>query len=40
MKRVSEIEAIQDLLEDYATGSLYMAEMIAPQSKSPFEEER
>ena len=40
IKRVSEIEAIQDLLEDYATGSLYMAEMIAPQSKSPFEEER
>ncbi len=32
MKRVSEIEDIQDLLEDYATGSLYMAEMIAPQS--------
>ncbi|WP_199315578.1 AAA family ATPase [Aerosakkonema funiforme] len=39
MKRVSEIEGIQDLLEEYATGSLYMAEMIAPQSKSPFEEE-
>lgn len=32
MKRVSEIEDIQDLLEDYATGSLYMAEMIAAQS--------
>ncbi len=32
MKRVSEIEDIQDLLEDYATGSLYMAEMIASQS--------
>ncbi len=32
MKRVSEIEDIQDLLENYATGSLYMAEMIAPQS--------
>ncbi|HEY9848395.1 MAG TPA: AAA family ATPase [Leptolyngbyaceae cyanobacterium] len=35
MKRVSEIEGIQDLLEEYATGSLYMAEMIAPQSKHP-----
>jgi predicted ATPase len=34
MKRVSEIENIQDLLEDYATGSLYMAEMIAPQSET------
>jgi predicted ATPase len=33
MERVSEIEGIQDLLEDYATGSLYMAEAIAPQSK-------
>jgi len=31
--RVSEIEDIQDLLDDYATGSLYMAESIAPQSK-------
>lgn len=37
LKRISEIEGIQDLLEDYATGSLYMAEMIAPQSKSPLE---
>lgn len=37
MKRVSEIPEIQDLLEDYATGSLYMAEMIAPQSKSASE---
>lgn len=35
MTRVSEIEDIQDLLEEYATGSLYMAEMIAPQSKPP-----
>ncbi|NET02931.1 MAG: AAA family ATPase [Sphaerospermopsis sp. SIO1G1] len=34
MQRVSEIEEIQDLLEDYATGSLYMAEAIAPQSKA------
>ena len=30
--RVSEIEDIQDLLEDYSTGSLYMAEAVAPQS--------
>jgi predicted ATPase len=32
LKRVSEIENIGDLLADYATGSLYMSEMIAPQS--------
>jgi predicted ATPase len=38
MKRVSEITDIQDLLEEYATGSLYMAEMIAPQSQSDAEE--
>ncbi|MGB7892757.1 MAG: AAA family ATPase, partial [Microcoleus sp.] len=37
LKRISEIEGIQDLLEEYATGSLYMAEMIAPQSKSALE---
>ncbi|MBN1287955.1 MAG: AAA family ATPase [Anaerolineae bacterium] len=35
MTRLSEIEDIQDLLEQYAAGSLYMAEAIAPQSK-PF----
>lgn len=34
MRRVSEIEEIKDLLEEYATGSLYMAEVIAAQSKS------
>ncbi len=34
LRRVSEIEGVQDLLEEYATGSLYMAEMIAAQSKS------
>ena len=33
IQRVSEMETIKDLLEQYATGSLYMAEMIAPQSK-------
>lgn len=31
--RVSEMEGVQDLLEQYAVGSLYMAEMIAPQSR-------
>lgn len=40
MKRVSEIAEIQDLLEDYATGSLYMAEAIAPQSKKFARESR
>lgn len=33
MKRVSEMAAIKDLLAEYAAGSLYMAELIAPQSK-------
>ncbi len=37
MKRVSEMDEIQDLLEEYAAGSLYMAEMIAAQSKLVFE---
>lgn len=32
LRRVSEIEGIDDLLEQYATGSLYMSETIAPQS--------
>ncbi len=32
LTRVSEMEDIKDLLESYATGSLYMAEAIAPQS--------
>jgi predicted ATPase len=31
--RVAEIEDIQDLLQEYATGSLYMSEVVAPQSK-------
>ncbi len=39
VKRVSEIENIQDLLEQYATGSLYMAELIAAQSKPAWKEE-
>jgi len=33
MQRVSEIKEVKDLLEEYALGSLYMAEAIAPQSK-------
>ncbi len=32
MRLVSEIEGIKDLLEDYAAGSLYIAEVLAPQS--------
>lgn len=32
LTRVSEIENIGDLLEQYATGSLYVSETIAPQS--------
>ena len=32
LTRVSEMEDIKDLLESYDTGSLYMAEVIAPQS--------
>jgi predicted ATPase len=40
IERVSEIEAVQDLLERYATGSLYMAEMIAPQSTITIKEEQ
>lgn len=38
MRRVSEIPGIKDLLDQYATGSLYMAEMIAAQSKPMLEE--
>jgi len=30
-RRLSEIEEVQDLLEEYSTGSLYMAEMVGPQ---------
>ena len=32
LTRVSEMENIKDLLDNYDTGSLYMAEVIAPQS--------
>ena len=31
--RLSEIEEIQDLLQEYAAGSLYMSETVAPQSR-------
>jgi predicted ATPase len=37
MKRVSEMAEIKDLLAEYAAGSLYMAELIAPQSKPALE---
>ena len=40
LTRVSEMEDIKDLLESYDTGSLYMAEAIAPQSKLDAQEER
>ncbi len=33
LKHVSEINGIKDLLQDYAVGSLYMAELIAAQSQ-------
>ena len=39
LTRVSEMDDIQDLLESYDTGSLYMAEAIAPQSK-PYTKEK
>ena len=39
LTRVSEMENIKDLLESYDTGSLYMAEAIAPQSKPDTQEE-
>ena len=39
LTRVSEMKDIQDLLEDYATGSLYMAGAIAPQS-GPYNREK
>lgn len=40
LNRVSEMENIKDLLEEYATGSLYMAELIAPQSVSSSQGEK
>ena len=39
LTRVSEMDDVQDLLENYAVGSLYMAEAIAPQS-SPYTREK
>ena len=38
IRRASEIVEIKDLLEEYAVGSLYMAEMVAPQSRPSFGE--
>lgn len=38
LKRVSEMEEIKDLLEDYAAGSLYMANVIAPQGQDHLKE--
>lgn len=37
LERVSEIKGIQDLLEQYAAGSLYMSEVLAPQSRLALE---
>ena len=36
--RLSEIDEIQDLLDDYAAGSLYMSEAIAAQGPTAFDE--
>ena len=38
IRRVSDVPGIGDLLEEYAVGSLYMAEVIAAQSKRTDEE--
>jgi len=38
-RRVSDIAEVQDLIEEYAIGSLYMAEMVAKQSREPVIEE-
>jgi predicted ATPase len=32
LRRLSEIESLRDLLQEYSTGSLYIAEMVAAQS--------
>ena len=37
-ERLSEIDEIQDLLEDYAAGSLYMSEALAAQGPTAFNE--
>lgn len=39
INRVSEIQEIQDLLDEYAVGSLYMAEAVAAQSRPQIIEE-
>lgn len=38
LTRVSDMTDLKDLLEQYAVGSLYMAEAIAPQSPSPHQD--
>ena len=35
--RLSEIEEVKDLLEEFAPGSLYMSEAIAPQGSATFD---
>lgn len=37
--RLSQMDEIRDLLEKYGAGALYMSEMIAAQSNSPYEPE-
>lgn len=37
--RLSQMEEIRDLLDEYGVGPLYMSEMVAPQSKPQFEPE-
>lgn len=37
LRRLSEMPEIKDLLEQYAAGSLYMAEMVAAQAKSSYQ---
>jgi predicted ATPase len=32
MRRLSEVEEVRDLLEEFSVGSLYMSEVVAPQS--------
>jgi predicted ATPase len=37
LRRLSEMEEIKDLLDQYAAGSLYMAEVVGAQAKPPAE---
>ena len=38
-KRLSQMGEVRDLLEEYGAGALYMSEMVASQSKSPYDPE-